>query len=119
MPRPGQTNYPLGAPVSLIIAETLESFTIINGETVIVRPVGGDPLDAWASFSHDGILTITPYDYFDPDTTYEVLIVADGIKDAAGNGIEGYSFTFSTGNALGGGNAAPGNHQLHHQRLAD
>ena len=107
VPRPGQTNYPLGAPVSLIIAETLESFTIINGETVIVRPVGGDPLDAWASFSHDGILTITPYDYFDPDTTYEVLIVADGIKDAAGNGIEGYSFTFSTGNALGGGNAAP------------
>ncbi len=107
IPRPGQTNYPLGAPVSLIIPETLESFTIINGETVLVRPVGGEALDAWASFSHDGILTLTPYDHFEPDTTYEVIVVDGGIKDAAGNGIEGYSFTFSTGSALGGGNASP------------
>ncbi|OAB57320.1 hypothetical protein AY599_09010 [Leptolyngbya valderiana BDU 20041] len=107
IPRPGQTNYPLGAPISLIIPETLESFTIINGETVLVRPVGGEPLDAWASFSHDGILTITPYDYFEPDTTYEVVVVDGGIKDAAGNGIEGYSFTFSTGTAVGGGNGSP------------
>ncbi|AKS43273.1 Ig-like domain-containing protein [Wenzhouxiangella marina] len=107
IPRPGQTGYPLGAPISLIIPETLESFTIINGETVIVRPVGGQALDAWASFSHDGILTITPYEYFEPDTTYEVIVTAGGIKDAAGNGIEGYSFTFSTGEALGGGNGAP------------
>jgi len=107
IPRPGQTNYPLGAPISLIIPETLESFTIINGETVLVRPVGGEPLDAWASFSHDGILTLTPHDYFEPDTTYEVIVADGGIKDAAGNGISGYSFTFSTGGALGGGNASP------------
>jgi hypothetical protein len=107
VPRPGQTGYPLGAPISLIIPETLESFTIINGETVLVRPVGGEPLDAWASFSHDGILTLTPYEYFDPDTTYEVIVVDGGIKDAAGNGIEGYSFTFATGDAVGGGNGSP------------
>ncbi len=107
IPRPGQTNYPLGAPISLIIPETLESFTIINGETVLVRPVGGQPLDAWASFSHDGILTLTPYEYFEPDTTYEVVVADGGIKDAAGNGISGYSFTFSTGTALGGGNGSP------------
>ena len=107
IPRPGQTNYPLGAPISLIIPETLESFTIINGETVQVQPVGGQPLDAWASFSHDGILTLTPYEYFEPDTTYEVIVAEGGIKDAAGNGISGYSFTFSTGNALGGGNSSP------------
>jgi hypothetical protein len=106
-PRPNQTNYPLGAPVSLIIAETLESFTIINGETIILRPVGGDPLEAWVSFSHDGVLTVTPYDYLEPDTTYELIVPDGGIKDAAGNGIEGYSFTFSTGGTLSGGNAAP------------
>lgn len=106
VPRPGQTNYPPGAPVSLVIAETLESFTIVNGETVILRPKGGDPLDAWVSFAHDGILTITPHDHFEPDTTYEVLLVDGGIKDAAGNGMEGYSFSFSTGSSVGG-NAAP------------
>ena len=113
IPRPGQTNYPLGAPISLVIAETLESFTIINGETVMVRPlvgeppVPGDPVDAWVSFSHDSILTITPYEYLQPDTTYEVELVDGGIKDAAGNGMAGYSFTFSTGSSVGGGNAAP------------
>ena len=107
VPRPNQTNYPLGAPVSLVIAETLDSQTIINGETVILRPVDGEPLAAWVSFAHDGILTVTPYEYFEPDTTYELIVVSGGIRDAAGNGIEGYSFTFSTGGQLGGGNAAP------------
>ncbi len=107
LPRPNQANYPLGAPISLVIAETLESFTIINGETIILRPVGGDPVDAWVSFAHDGILTLTPHDYLMPDTTYELIVVDGGIKDAAGNGIEGYSFTFATGGELGGGNAAP------------
>ncbi len=107
IPRPGQTDYPLGAPVSFVIAETLESYTIINGETVILRPLGGSPVDAWTSFSHDGILTVTPKQYLQPDTTYEVVIVADGIRDAANNGIEGYSFTFSTGGSVSGGNASP------------
>ncbi len=107
IPRPGQTQYPLGAPISLVIAETLESFTIVNGETVLVRPVGGQAIDAWTSFAHDGVLTITPREYLDADTTYEVVVVAGGIKDAAGNGIEGYSFTFSTGGNVGGGNGAP------------
>jgi DNA-binding beta-propeller fold protein YncE len=107
MPRPGQTNFPLGAPISLLVHETLESFTIINGETVILRPVGGNPIDCYVSHSHDDILTITPKQYLQPDTTYEVLITDGGIKDAAGNGIEPYSFTFSTGNAVSGGNQAP------------
>lgn len=107
VPRPGQTNYPLGAPISLVIAETLESFTIVNGETVILRPVGGSPVDAWVSFSHDSILTITPHEYLQPDTTYEVVLVEGGIKDAAGNGMQAYTFSFSTGSSVGGGNAAP------------
>ncbi|MGF1448400.1 MAG: fibronectin type III domain-containing protein [Opitutales bacterium] len=106
-PRPGQTNFPLGAPISLLIHENLESFTIINGETVIVRPVGGSPIDCWISFSHDDVLTITPKQDLSPDTTYEVILVDGGIKDAAGNGMEGYSFAFSTGTGLSGGNQAP------------
>jgi len=107
VPRPDQTNFPVGAPISLVIHEELESYTIINGETVIVRPVGGDPVDAWTSFAHDGILTITPKQYLESNTTYEVLVTQGGIKDAAGNGIDGYSFTFSTGNNVTGGNRAP------------
>ncbi len=107
VPRPGQTNFPLGAPISLLIHETLESYTIVNGESVILRPLGGDPVDAIVSFSYDDVLTITPDEYLLPDTTYEVEIVADGIKDVSGNGILPYTFTFSTGDGVAGGNASP------------
>lgn len=108
IPNDGQTNFPLGAPISIVIAEELESFTIVNTESIIVRPVGGAAIDdAWISFSHDGILTYTPKEYLLSDTTYEVIIPTGGIKDISGNGIEGYAFTFSTGSNVGGGNSAP------------
>ena len=108
MPRPGQTNFPIGAPISLLIHETLESYTIINGTTIILREAGTTiPLDCWTSFSHDDVLTITPKQYLGLNKTYEVVVVAGGIKDACGNGIEPYSFTFSTGASVNGGNAAP------------
>jgi len=108
MPRPGQTNFPVGAPISLLIHETLESFTIINGETVILREVGtSTPIDCWISFSHDDVLTITPKQYLAVNKTYEVIVVDGGIKDAVGNGIEPYTFTFSTGASVAGGNASP------------
>jgi len=107
MPRPGQTGYPVGAPVSLVIAETLESYTIINGETIVLRPVGGTAVEAWVSFAHDGVLTLTPKQDLAADTTYELVVPPGGIKDAAGNGIQGLSFTFSTGSDVDGGNRAP------------
>lgn len=108
VPRPGQTNFPRGAPISLLIHENLESFTILNGETVILRRADqSTPVPAIVSFSYDDVLTITPNQYLEADQTYVVEIVPDGIKDVAGNGILGYSFTFSTGGSVAGGNASP------------
>lgn len=107
VPRPGQTNFPRGAPVSLLIHENLESYTIVNGQSVILRPAGGAAVDATVSFSYDDVLTITPVQYLQADTTYEVEIVAGGIKDVAGNGILPYTFSFSTGASVAGGNASP------------
>lgn len=107
IPRDGQTNYPTRAPISLLIHETLESYTIINGETIILRPIGGSAIPCYASFAHDDVLTLTPMDPLADGTTYEVVIPAGGIKDACGNGIEPYSFTFSTGSGVSGGNLSP------------
>ena len=108
LPRPAQANFPLGAPISLMIHEALESYTIVNGISIILREVGTTtPLDCWTSFSHDGILTLTPKTYLQLNKTYEVVVVDGLIKDAIGNGIEPYSFTFSTGNAASGGNNSP------------
>ncbi len=74
MPRPGQTNFPVGAPISLLIHKTLETFTIVNGESIILRELGTtDPIDAWTSFAHDGVLTLTPMEYLEADTIYELV----------------------------------------------
>jgi hypothetical protein len=106
LPRNGQTNYPRGAPISLLIHETLDSTTIKPGVTFIVRPLGGAHVPGKAVFAFDDILTFTPDQNLQPNTTYEVLLTAGGIKDAAGNGIEEYRFLFSTGATLSG-NTAP------------
>lgn len=108
VPRSGQTNYPPGAPITLMIHEALESYTIISGTSIILREVGTTtPIDCWTSFSHEGLLTVTPKAYLSLDKTYEVVVVDGLIKDAVGNGIEPYSFTFSTGATVNGGNASP------------
>ena len=106
IPRAGRTNYPVGAPISLLIHETLETKTIVNGTTFIVRPLGGGAIAGRLTFSFDDVLTFTPDQPLLANTTYEVVLPAGGIKDAAGNGMVGYSFTFSTGGTVGG-NAAP------------
>ncbi len=106
VPQSGRTNYPVGAPISLLIHETLETTTIINGATFFVQPIGGSAVPGRLTFSFGDILTFTPDSPLAADTTYEVLLPAGGIKDAAGNGMEGYSFTFSTGSSVGG-NVSP------------
>jgi DNA-binding beta-propeller fold protein YncE len=106
LPRAGRTSYPAGAPISLLIHETLETSTIVNGATFVVRPLGGSPVAGSLIFSFDDVLTFTPDQPLAPGTTYEVVLPAGGIRDAAGNGMVGYSFTFSTGSSVGG-NAPP------------
>lgn len=106
IPRAGQTNYPVGGAISLLIHETIETPTLKNGHTFIVRPVGGTPLPGRITWAFDDTLTFSPDHNLQSNTVYEVMIPAGGIKDAAGNGIEGLHFTFSTGSSTGG-NQAP------------
>lgn len=106
IPRSGQTNYPRGAPVSLLIHETLDSTTITVGTNFIVRPLGGAPITGKAVFAFNDILTFTPDEPLLAHTTYEVVLAEGGIKDAVGNGMEEYRFLFSTGETVSG-NLAP------------
>jgi YVTN family beta-propeller protein len=106
IPRPDQTNYPLALPITLSIPETLQTETIVNGVSLIVRPVGGSPIPIWHSFGQGKLLTVTPQQPLLADTTYEVVLTS-GIQDAMGNGLEPYSFRFSTGGGLTGGNQPP------------
>jgi hypothetical protein len=112
IPRADQINYPVGAPITLLIHETLRSETIINGSTFLVRPIGangspGAPIAGRLVFTFDDLLSFTPSQPLSANTTYEVLLPAGGIQDAVGNGMVPYSFRFSTGSGLGAGNQAP------------
>lgn len=106
VPVPDQTNYPVELPITLSIPETLNTETIVDGVSLILRPVGGAPLATWHAFSQGKLLTVTPVAPLALNTTYE-LELTTGILDAANNPMEPYSFRFSTGSDLVGGNAAP------------
>lgn len=107
LPRAGQTNYPVSAPISLLIHETLEVSTIVNGTTFRVRPLDaeGNPgafVAGRFTFAFDDTLTFTPNAPLAANTTYLVDIPANGIRDAAGNAMAPFSFTFSTGTLVSG-----------------
>jgi len=106
VPVPDQTNYPTELPITLSIPETLKTETIVDGVSLILRPLGGDPVTTWHAFSEGKLLTVTPEQPLAPDTTYEFILTSD-IEDAAGNGLEPFSFRFSTGSGLAGGNQPP------------
>jgi DNA-binding beta-propeller fold protein YncE/cytochrome c peroxidase len=111
IPRAGETNYPIAAPLSFAIPETLDMTSLVTGGmttnvaemTLVVRPVGGTPVAATIARSSGSIVTFTPTANLAPNTTYEVVFPAGGIKDAVGNGIEEtYSYTFTTGGTAAG-----------------
>ena len=85
---PGARNYPVGAPISLLIHETLETTTIVNGTTFIVRAARRQRRSPGASPSRSTTCSPSrPTSRSLANTTYEVVLPAGGIKDAAGNGM--------------------------------
>jgi cytochrome c peroxidase len=105
IPRAGQTHYPRRAPISLLIHETLDTLSIVNGTSFMLRRVTGPgtygpPLAGKWVFGFNDIFTFTPDAELEANATYEVRLV--GIRDAAGNAMPAYAFTFSTGGASGG-----------------
>ncbi|MDW8479649.1 MAG: PKD domain-containing protein [Xanthomonadales bacterium] len=109
IPRAGQTHYPRRAPISVIIHETLDVLSIANGSSLMLRQVlgpgsYGPPLAGKWVLSFDDILTFTPDAELAANATYEFRL--SGIRDAAGNAMPTYAFSFSTGGA-GGGNRPP------------
>lgn len=105
LPRAGQGNYPRGAPISMLIHETLDTLSIEVGTSLLLRRITGPgtfgpALPGTWTFSFDDVLTFQPADPLAVDASYEMRVV--GIRDAAGNAMPAYAFTFSTGGAVGG-----------------
>lgn len=98
IPQADQTNYPLMAPISLMIPETIRTEEIVIGENLKVSEVGGDDIPIDYLLSHTGVLTIDPLQDLEPGKTYEVTL--DGIQDAVRNVMDEFSFRFSTGDQV-------------------
>ncbi len=94
LPADGQTDYPLTAPITLLIPETLHATTILPGQTITVTEVGGEEIAIDYVLSHTGQLTVASDEPFKPNTTYEVHL--EGIEDAVHNQMEPYTFRFTT-----------------------
>jgi hypothetical protein len=72
----------------------------VNATSFIVRPVGGSALAGLYSVQL-GIINFSPSQALQPNTTYEVVLPAGGVKDYAGNGMAvEYRSTFITGNEV-------------------
>lgn len=112
LPADGAVNQALTSRIGIIIHETLDTTTLVNGSTLIVRPVDGNAIDGTVFVSDMDIITFTPDQPLLADTTYEVVLTAGGVTDVAGNAMERYEFRFATGNSLSDDNQPPVVNQL-------
>ncbi|BFM08349.1 Ig-like domain-containing protein [Halioxenophilus aromaticivorans] len=98
IPKANQTNYPVGAPITLMIPETLHSTTITAGETLKLTKVGGGEVAIDYVLTHAGLLTVSPLQDLEANSTYEMELA--GIEDAVHNKMERYTFRFATGSSV-------------------
>ncbi|MGB0371979.1 MAG: LamG-like jellyroll fold domain-containing protein [Opitutales bacterium] len=95
VPTAGATDQAVTSRIGLMIHETLDTTTLTD-QTLKVFKLG-DPENSIAgtrTISDKDVVTFTPEQALDYNTTYRV--VAEGIKDIAGNPMERYVFDFTT-----------------------
>ena len=95
------TNQPLTTRVALSLSEWPELATV-DGSTFFVRPVGGQPLSgSWGTTATT--LSFSPDAPLLPNSNYEIVVPAGGIRDFVGNPIASeFKSTFRTGSGVTG-----------------
>lgn len=99
LPVDGAVDQPVGTVIGLVINEELDDTTIHDG-TIEVRPLGGASIEGTVVSTQYDVVNFTPEPALLPNTTYEVRVRGDGIRDLAGNRIQYTTFRFSTGPSL-------------------
>ncbi|MCP5094721.1 MAG: hypothetical protein GY943_04130, partial [Chloroflexi bacterium] len=94
-PADGATNQATTTRIGLTFSDVVDLRTVDN-TTVVIRPLNGSPLTGQYS-GQTGIVNFHPDTPLQPDTTYQIEILAGGVKDVVGNTV-GTTFTaqFST-----------------------
>lgn len=112
-PEDGDVQQPLGTRITLFFSDEID-LDSVSPENIIVRPFDGEPIDGVFSHSSFNAVSFGAKEPLLEDTTYEVVIVREGLTDLAQNAIAEETVTrFSTGDAIqgpagGGGSGAGG-----------
>ena len=95
-PADGATGVSPAARIAVSLSDHVDE-RALSTETFVVREVGGDPLSGRFGLS-DTVVNFWPDDALRPDTTYELVLPAGGVRDVVGNTIEAeFRSVFSTG----------------------
>lgn len=96
-PQNGDLQQPLGTRITLFFSDEID-LDSISPDSIIVRPVGGAPVEGVFSHSSFNAVSFGAKAALADDTTYEVVLVKDGLKDLAQNPLGEQSVVrFSTG----------------------
>lgn len=112
-PENGDLMQPLTSRITLFFSDEIDIDTM-TAENIVVRPVDGEPLAGVFSHSSFNAVSFGAKEPLLADTTYEVVILKDGLTDLAQNPIAEETVTrFSTGATImepvgGGGSSAGG-----------
>jgi len=95
IPKNNATGQSVKSRIGISFTDNIE-FTTVNEASLIVRPMGGDPIKGvWGL--RMGVLNFSPAEDLKPATTYEVVIPKGGITDLVQNAIaEDFKSTFTT-----------------------
>ncbi len=104
-PFPGAQAIPLTSRVGFIMSEPMD-VTSLNTSSFAVRPVDGAAVTGTYS-TQMGVINFSPAVPLLPDTTYEVVLAAGGVRDLAGNSsAQEYRMTFRTAGSAPDGSLA-------------
>jgi hypothetical protein len=95
IPRDKSTGQSVKSRVGISFTDNIELATV-NPASVIVRPVGGQPIAGkWGLYM--GVLNFDPDADLSPRTTYEVILPQGGLTDLVGNALaQEFKSTFTT-----------------------
>lgn len=100
-PKDGATNQLLTTRIGVSISEWPE-FATVDATSFIVRPLGGQPLAGRWSCTCT-LLNFAPSASLSPNTVYEIILPAGGVRDLVGNAIAAeFRATFRTGSGVTG-----------------
>ncbi|GAA4651214.1 hypothetical protein GCM10023116_34970 [Kistimonas scapharcae] len=95
-PRHQADNHAITSRIGIGFSDSIDLETV-NSDTFIVQTLDGTPVNGRYS-AQLGIVNFAPEQALAPNTTYEVIIPAGGIRDYAGNAVEQtFRSTFTTG----------------------